>query len=129
MNAFACSACSADGATGAAPSGCNALWDTRPTCQSWAKITPPSACTASVTVRQPSICAGGVDARRPGVTLATRLDLGALADHETGRGALTVILGHQLGGDIAGLRAALTRQRWQDDAVGQGVMPEFYRGT
>jgi hypothetical protein len=38
--------------------------DTRPTCQSWAKMRPPAACTASVTVRQPATCAG---AWMPGV--------------------------------------------------------------
>jgi len=71
----------------------------------------------------------GVDARRPGVTLATGFDLRAFADHETGRSALAVILGHQVGGDIAGLGAALACQRWQHDTVVQGVMTQFDRGT
>ena len=33
----------AEGATGGWLSGCRLLWDTRPTCQSWQKITPPSS--------------------------------------------------------------------------------------
>ena len=59
-----------------------------------------------------------IDPRRPRVTLATGFDLRAFADHETGTGALAVILGHQVGGDIAGLRAALTGQGRQDHPVG-----------
>src|SRR5271166_463269 len=45
-----------DGARGAVPakkSGC----DAEPVCQSWAKMTPPARCTASVTADQPRICA------------------------------------------------------------------------
>ena len=44
--------------TGAAPSGWNTTWEMRPTCQSWAAILPPSACTASVTFLQAAICSG-----------------------------------------------------------------------
>jgi len=47
----------ADGATGREPSdridGC----DARPRWDSWMKMRPPSACTASVTSRQPAIWA------------------------------------------------------------------------
>ena len=52
-----------------------------------------------------------VDTGRPGVALATRFDLGALTDHETGTGPLAVISGHQISRDIAWLGAALTSQR------------------
>lgn len=71
----------------------------------------------------------GVDARGPGITLAAGLDLRALADHEPGRGTLAVIDGHQVCGDVAGLGASLARERRQDDAVFQGVAPQFDRGT
>ena len=40
--------------TGACPPGCSETWLTRPTCQSWAMILPPSSCTASVTAFQPA---------------------------------------------------------------------------
>ncbi len=71
----------------------------------------------------------GVDAWRPGIALATGFDLRAFADHETGTRALAVILGHQVGGDITGLRAALTGQRRQHNTVVQGVVTQCYRGT
>ena len=48
-----------------------------------------------------------MNARRPRITLATRFDLCAFGDQQTGAGALLVILGHQLIGDVARLRAAL----------------------
>ena len=44
----------AEGATGAPPLGCSEVWETRPTCQSWMKMRPPLAWTASVTFFQPS---------------------------------------------------------------------------
>ncbi|OAE13305.1 hypothetical protein AZH11_07575 [Pseudomonas simiae] len=69
-----------------------------------------------------------VDTWRPGVTLAARLDLRAFADHETGGGALAVILGHQVGRDITRLGTALARQRRQHNAVVQGVVTQFYWG-
>lgn len=54
----------ADGATGTRPSGSRLGWPIRPVCISWAKIAPPSRCTASVTVRQartwPGVCRPGV---------------------------------------------------------------------
>jgi hypothetical protein len=46
----------ADGATGSTPPGWNEECETRPTCQSWRKINPPLAWTASTTPRQPLIC-------------------------------------------------------------------------
>ncbi len=49
-------AATAEGATGSAPSGCMEEWEMRPVCQIWSTISPPLACTASVTRRQPSIC-------------------------------------------------------------------------
>lgn len=36
--------------------GCSEVCETLPTCQSWAKMRPPAACTASVTWRQPATC-------------------------------------------------------------------------
>ena len=52
----------AEGATGVCP--WTAGWLIRPTCHSWAKIRPPLACTASVTLRQPATWAS---AWMPGV--------------------------------------------------------------
>ncbi|MNN88369.1 hypothetical protein D3C81_2060450 [compost metagenome] len=69
-----------------------------------------------------------MNARRPRITLATRFDLCAFGDQQTGAGALLVILGHQLVGDIARLRAALAGERRQDDTVFQGVMTQFGGG-
>jgi len=43
-------------ATGNAPSGWNEECETRPTCHSCRKISPPLACTASTTSRQPAVC-------------------------------------------------------------------------
>ena len=48
----------ADGATGNAPPGCSEEWETRPTCQSWSAMRPPSRWTVSVTIRQPATCSG-----------------------------------------------------------------------
>jgi hypothetical protein len=66
----------------------------------------------------------GVDARRPGIALAARFDLRAFADHETRAGTLPVIAGHEVGRQVAGLAAALARERWQYDAVLQCVAPQ-----
>ena len=52
----------ADGATGVVPMTFG--WEIRPACMIWAKMTPPSACTASATARQPSTCSSVC---RPGV--------------------------------------------------------------
>lgn len=46
-----------EGAIGASPPACSERCDMRPTCQSCAAISPPAACTASVTWRQPASCA------------------------------------------------------------------------
>jgi len=62
-----------------------------------------------------------VDARRPGIALAARLDLRTFGHHEPGAGALTVIGGHEVVGDISRLRAARTRERREDDPIAQGV--------
>ena len=70
---------------------------------------------------------GAVDAGCPGVALAAWLDLCPFADHETRTAALLVILGHQFVGDIAGLCAARAGQRWQDDAITQGVGAQLQR--
>jgi hypothetical protein len=47
----------AEGATGRPPAGCSERWLMRPTCQSWQKMWPPLACTASVTSFHPATCA------------------------------------------------------------------------
>ena len=65
-----------------------------------------------------------VDAGRPRIALATRLDLGAFGHHETGAGALAVIVGHQLRRGIARLGGALAGQRRQHDAVCQLMATE-----
>ena len=44
--------------TGTAPAGSSEVCEMRPTCQIWATILPPRACTASVTRRQPASCSG-----------------------------------------------------------------------
>lgn len=44
--------------TGALPSIWIEVWDTRPTCQIWANIRPPTLRTESVTSFQPLICSG-----------------------------------------------------------------------
>lgn len=46
----------ADALTGVSPSGSRSGWPIRPACISWAKIRPPAACTASVTLRQEATC-------------------------------------------------------------------------
>jgi hypothetical protein len=51
-----------------------------------------------------------VDAGRPRVTLPARLDLRALADHESRTGALAIVERGEFGGDVAGLGASLARQ-------------------
>ncbi|MDF9813223.1 hypothetical protein M2266_002454 [Streptomyces sp. SPB162] len=50
------SAATGEAPTGTSPSGSRSGWPIRPACISWAKILPPAACTASVTVRQAAIC-------------------------------------------------------------------------
>ena len=71
----------ADGATGSAPCG-GARCEMRPTCQSWRKIRPPAACTASVTRRQPATCSA-CRCRACGYP-AVRRDLRRLGDDQPG---------------------------------------------
>jgi hypothetical protein len=70
----------ADGATGSAPPGWNEECETRPTCQSWRKITPPLAWTASTTSRQPSTCSANQTPGTSGLPtpLATTGDASAM---------------------------------------------------
>ena len=44
----------AEGATAGLPPW-KLLWEARPVCQSWRKITPPFSCTALVVCFQPSV--------------------------------------------------------------------------
>ncbi|MCY1506190.1 hypothetical protein D9M68_404290 [compost metagenome] len=60
---------------------------------------------------------GAMDARRPGIALALAADLGAFGNDQPGAGALGVVLGHQLGGDIAGAGPRAGHRR-HHDAVG-----------
>ncbi|MNZ89279.1 hypothetical protein D3C78_1081910 [compost metagenome] len=61
---------------------------------------------------------GAVDARSPGIALALAADLGAFGNDQAGAGALGVVLGHQLGGDIAGGRARAGHRRHHDAVAG-----------
>lgn len=49
--------CTAEGATGVRWCGVLSGWEIRPACISWTTMRPPSAWTASVTLRQPAMCA------------------------------------------------------------------------
>lgn len=64
-------------------------------------MTPPSACTASVTFFQLSVCSAGVHTRRGDVALADRAGLDGLGHDQPRRGELGVVLRHEVGGGAA----------------------------
>ena len=66
-----------------------------------------------------------MNARCPGITLSSGFDLCALGHHEASTAALTVIGGHQVVRNIAGLGAARTRQWRQNDTVLEGVWAQL----
>ena len=62
----------------------------------------------------------------PGITLSTRLDLGAFGHHESRASTLAVIGDHEIVRNVARLGATRTGQRWQNDSVLEAVGPQLY---
>ncbi|MNF94898.1 hypothetical protein D3C84_776200 [compost metagenome] len=68
---------------------------------------------------------GAVNAGSPGITLSTRLDLGAFGHHESRASTLAVIRGHEIVRNVARLGATRTGKWWQNDSILEGVGPQL----
>jgi hypothetical protein len=67
---------------------------------------------------------GGMDSGRVGVTIAERRDGGCLADDQSGRGSLAIVIGIQFIGDVA-CRGSAPGEGSHQDPMGEVKGPEL----
>ena len=108
----------AEGATAGLPPW-KLLWEARPVCQSWRKITAALFMHGVGGVLPPFGHLVGVDARRLVPAVGLLGDCGRLGDEQARRTALGVVFGHQVVRQASGPGPA-TGHGGQDDPVRQG---------